>query len=160
MWGPGTRMTMERDARGRAWWAGVLLVAAVGCRGETPTTPTGDDDDEPTGACGEVTSFDTTVRGRVEDAAGAPVPFADVWLEERNWAPGEKGRGKADADGVFAIGARSLPVVEDCWGVATQFWLVGEKDALWGEWPATRILIPAYEYGEDADMGDLPLVLE
>lgn len=114
----------------------------------------------PTGACGDVTSFDTVVRGHVEDAAGAPVAFATVWLEERNWAPGELGRGTSDAAGAFAVEARDLPVVEDCWGVATQFWLVGQKDALTGEWPATRILIPAYESGVDADMGPLPLVLE
>lgn len=148
----------------RLGWAAVVS-AGVGCAGGgggSPVdsgTPEGEVPDPP-GACGDVTSFDTTVRGVVEDAAGARVPFAEVWLEERNWAPGEKGRGAADADGVFAIDGRSLPVVEDCWGVATQFWLVGEKGDLWGEWPATRILIPAYTYGEDAEMGDLPLVLE
>jgi hypothetical protein len=143
-------------------WVWVLgVVVGAGCAGEDPSTsePT-DTEDTQTGACGAVSSFDTTVRGHVQDIDGAPIAFADVWLEERNWAPGEFGRGKGEADGTFAIEVRDLPVVEDCWGKATQFWLVGQKDALTGEWPATRILMPAYTYGEDADMGTLPLVLE
>jgi hypothetical protein len=142
------------------WARAAVGIAVAGCSGGDPTTPTGDDDGEPSGACGEVTSFDVTIRGHVEDAAGAPVAFADVWIEERNWDPGEKGRGRSDAAGQFAIDGRDLPVVEDCWGLATQYWIVGEKDELTGEWPATRILIPAYASGGDADMGGLPLVLE
>lgn len=154
---------METRGPGRGWVVGAAIalgVAACGGDGSDPSTTTTGDDDGPGGACGAVSTFDTTIRGHVEDASGAPVPFATVWIEERNWQPGEYGRGAADADGVFAVDGRDLPVVEDCWGVATQYWLVGEKDELSGEWPATRILIPAWTTGEDADMADLPLVLE
>lgn len=128
--------------------------------------PTGDSADETPldtdGACGAVSEVDLSITGGVVDAEGRPLPGAQVWLEERNWKPGQvHGEGTADGAGRFAFDAFDLPVVEGCWGSAVSYWLVGETGTLWGEKPMNPGLSAAVESGATTvDLGAFPLSLE
>jgi hypothetical protein len=141
-------------------WIGVFGGLA-GCAGGDPTTPT-DTDDPYAGACGDILEADMEISGRVEDASGAPVAGADVWVEERNWAPGTiHGQGTTGADGTFAFSILDLPIVEGCWGTAVQFYLAGESAGLQGDKPVNPPIIGAWNDGSmQVELADFPLVLE
>ena len=120
----------------------LLLLAAgstVGCSGgdddptgtpaDTDSNPVvGDDDDEPTGQCGEVSTFDMQIHGQVLKEDGTPAASARVYLEDRAWAPNDTilGEGTTDYDGHFAFPVPGVTSVEDCWGTLLDYWVVGE----------------------------------
>lgn len=142
--------------------AGLLLGAlgSLGCRGEEEPSST-ETDGVPAGACGEFSSIDVTITGRVRDTDQQWVAGVDLALEERNWSPGTvHGRSVSDSQGSFSFAASGLPILEDCFGTAIQFWLVGQTDDLSGEKPMNPLIIEAWESGEHAiSLGEFPLLL-
>jgi hypothetical protein len=126
--------------------------------GDTGTEP----DPDPPGACGDVSSFDATIVGRVADASGSSVSGAEIALEERTWTPGTiHGTATSEADGSFSLSATDLPAVEDCWGTAVSFWLVGSAEQTTGEKPMNSPLFDAWSDGTgQVDLGDFPLTLQ
>lgn len=141
---------------------GILLTFwAVACSGPTdPATETPTDD--PQGACGDVSAIDVRITGGAVDADQQPVAGAHVALEERNWVPGTiHGEADTDASGRFALDATSLPVVEGCWGVAVQFYLIGTAGDLTGEKPMNSQIIGSYTTGTfEVELGPFPLILD
>ena len=84
----------------------VLLPAllAWACTGGAPDTAEETDDQD--GACGEVSTWDVEVRGKVVDAAEVVVPGAAVQLEDRGWEAGTLlGTATTDDDGLFTLDA-------------------------------------------------------
>ena len=104
---------------------------------------------------------DFRVVGTVEDDDHQPVADVDLALEERNWSPGTvHGTSRSEASGAFVLDASELPVVEDCWGTAVQYWLVGTRGDLAGEKPMNSLLVRAWLDGvEDVDLGQFPLIV-
>ena len=143
----------------RACLLGGLLWS--GCKEDEEPSSESTADSEPIGACGELSSFDVTVVGRVKDLDNQWVAGVNVALEERNWSPGTiHGASVSDGDGAFSFAASGLPVVEDCWGTAVQYWLVGASGALAGEKPMNPLMVDAYESGLGVvDLGEFPLIL-
>jgi hypothetical protein len=133
-----------------------------GC-GKEPEGDTGTEPEpDPPGACGDISSFDATITGLVQDASGNAVGGALVELEERTWTPGTiHGSATAASDGTFVLAATGLPVVEDCWGTAVSFWLLGSSGDLSGEKPMNSLLFDAWADGTgQTDLGSFPLTLE
>ncbi|MEQ1564232.1 MAG: carboxypeptidase-like regulatory domain-containing protein [Myxococcota bacterium] len=138
----------------------VTLGVLASCAGDPPAQESGADTQ--LGACGEKSEIASVViEGRVRDEQQNWVADVDVQLEEWNWDPGTiHGAGRTDATGAFSFTATNLPVLEDCWGTAVQFWLVGEKGYLRGEQPMNPYLIEAYESGAGSvNTGDVPMIL-
>ena len=140
---------------------GILLVFGA-CSGPEEVVPTEPSTGEPDGACGDVSAIDVGITGGVVDLDEQPIAGAHVVLEERNWVPGTiHGEADTDEQGRFAMDATNLPVVEGCWGVAVQFYLVGTADDLRDEAPMNSQIIGAYTTGTFAvELGAFPLVLE
>ena len=90
---------------------------------------------------------------------GDLVAGADVFLEERNWAPDVFGQDRADSGGQFEISAFGMPLVEDCWGFGVSFWLVGETETLWGDKPLNAPIIDTLAAGSPSVDLDFPLIL-
>lgn len=145
----------------RVRWTAVWIgIVGVGCAGSDD--PTLAPDPEPAGACGDYHETDVQIVGRVTTADGTPVEGADIWLEERNWAPGTvHGSGTADAQGAYTFDATTLPIIEDCWGTAVDFWLVGEAPGLFGDKPMNPPIINAWNDGSlVVDAETFPLILD
>jgi hypothetical protein len=138
---------------------GWLLV--WGCEKESEGDSGTEPEPDPPGACGEVSSFDAVITGRVQDDAQNAVGSALIDLEERSWTPGTlHGSATSNADGTFTLTATGMPAVEDCWGTAVSFWLVGSEGELWGEKPMNSLLFDAWVTGTgQADLGEFPLTL-
>ena len=138
-----------------------LALALTACSGEEPG-PSTTDTTEPQGACGDVSSIDVSITGTVEDGDGTFLSGVSVWLEERNWNPGTiHGEATSDGAGSFTFQALGLPVVEDCWGTAVQFYLVGETDTLSGEKPMNSPIFNAYDDGSySVDLGAFGLIVD
>lgn len=148
------------DALGGAMRSITLTFWAIACAGPADE-PTDTGTDDPQGACGDVSAIDVTITGTVRDGDQQWVPGAEVALEERNWEPGTiHGQATTDADGRFTMSAVNLPVVEGCWGVVVQFWLIGTSGDLSGEKPMNSLIIGAYtDETFSVDLGGGPLIL-
>ncbi len=145
----------------RAWIG--LLAAGIGCSGgDDDPTPIDTDDGSTGGACGDYLETDVEIVGHVESRSGAPVEGADVWLEERNWAPGTiHGSATSDASGNYSFFARDLPIIEGCWGTAVSFYLAGEIEGFSGDKPMNPPIINAWNDGSlTVDATVFPLVLD
>jgi hypothetical protein len=128
---------------------GLVVALTAACSGDPAPSTTPVVADTGSGACGDVTLVDVTIRGQVHDGSGAPVDGVSVVLEERNWRPGELyGQDRSDASGRYEIAAGGLSVVEGCWGTAVQYWVVGEGGGLFGERPINAWLEPAITAGQ------------
>lgn len=148
-------------------WAWVVVVCA-GCEDlegvEPMTVPSPSPEvaaperDEPPAeveapsACGETWHPNLEVVGQVFDADGAPVADADVWLELRNWGPLQvQGEGSTDDDGRFSFTAWEVPIVEGCWAIGPQFYLVAESGDVTGDQGVNMTLVRAWQDGTAAD---------
>jgi hypothetical protein len=88
-----------------------------------------------TGECGAVTEHDLTMTGAVVLASGGPADGADVWIEDRGWAPQVEVLGQAvtDAQGNFTLPITGLTSVEDCWGTLLDYVVIAELGIQRGE---------------------------
>jgi len=137
----------------------ILLVwsfVAAGCVGAS-----GDTGDTWLGACGEISTWDVTVLGRVEDASGA-VGGADVWLEDRGWEPVTVlGQTTTSANGGFTLEADDVTAVEGCWGTLLDYVLVATEGSRSGERGINHPLYGAIDDGSfEADISGNPLIIE
>lgn len=110
-----------------SWWI-VLVAAATGCSSDEPGEATGDTSPTadtapivkpyvPKSLCGDTTFHDITVRGIVNNAAGAPAANVSVELEDRSRQPADIiGSDTTDGAGQFTFPVSQLRSVEDCWG--------------------------------------------
>lgn len=132
-----------------------------GCGGGGSSTSETDDTDDHAGACGDVSSMDVVLTGLVVDDDNVGVEGADLVMEERNWSPGHvHGVGRSGPGGAFEMQGVDLPVVEDCWGTAVSYWLVGTAGELTGERPLNPEFLHAWDDGTfTADISDFPLIL-
>ncbi|MEN9787140.1 MAG: hypothetical protein RLZZ299_2404 [Pseudomonadota bacterium] len=108
------------------------VIALVGCMGAVACQGGGDSGDAMPveSACGAVTQHALAVEVAVVDATGAPVAGLPVSLEERAWAPGVRGEGTTDTEGLARFDASGVVAVESCWGTAVDYVLVlGGADA-------------------------------
>jgi hypothetical protein len=124
--------------------------------------PTDTDVDDVSGACGQVTTWDVTVRGKVVDADGAAVEGASVELEDRGWDPGTTlGEATTDVAGEFEFLAEAVTSVEDCWGTILNYVLVAEQGELSGERGLNTPLYNAISDGDlVVDITESPVALE
>lgn len=115
-----------------------------------------------TGQCGDVHIVDMTLTGYVVDDQWQPVDGIDVWLEERNWTPlNSHGEGRTDGTGRFRLELTDVPIVEGCWGIGPQFYVVSEAGAAACEVPANMQLVIAWlDDTLEADISGYPCVLE
>jgi hypothetical protein len=137
----------------------VLVVAllAMGCHGG----PADDTTDTRFGACGEITTWDVTVIGKVEDAAGN-VAGAAVSLEDRGWEPITiLGEATTTTNGSFTLEAQNVTAVEGCWGTLLDYVLVATEGSRSGERGINHPLYGAISDGSmEADITGNPLVIE
>lgn len=141
--------------RGVTW---LVMVGLGACAG-----PAADDTaDSSPGACGEVSTWDVTVLGRVEDGMGAPVPGARVVLEDRGWEPGTVlGEDDTDGAGQFEFVAEGVTSVEGCWGSLLDYVVVATEGSRQAERGVNQLLHQAIDDGTlEADLSPAPLVLE
>lgn len=139
----------------------------LGCTDEPPpevtseTEPATSDTGSSTleGYCGDVGAFDMAFGGFVEDSSGQRMGGVLITLEERNWAQQSFTQALSDPDGRFELSASDLPVIEDCWGHAVSFWLVGSTDTLWGDKPLNANIIEALDAGAESIELAFPLIL-
>jgi hypothetical protein len=146
----------------------LLLACSVACSGDGGA-PDGDDDDddvpgetdEPNGQCGDVTTWDVTVTGRVRAPGGGAAAGATVRIEDRVWDAGKVyGTATTDAMGAFTILAEDLVSVEDCWGMLG-YYAVAERDDTSGEAGINSALFSAIDTGSlTADISAVPIDLE
>lgn len=125
------------------------LCAVVACTSPTPaevgdsgldtdTTPSTTDTDTtdqttkpPDGLCGDVSTWDLSIRGRVIDWWDQPYEGAQVYLEDRGWVPGTvMANATVDAQGLFLLEVTDLTSVEDCWGTLLDYVVVATADDL------------------------------
>jgi hypothetical protein len=136
----------------------------VDCTGVRAEEDQGSEDllDAPDSMCGNVWYVDMEVVGQLVGPDGTPVPDAEVWLEERAWMPTSvHGEGWTDAEGHFAFEVTGVPIVEDCWGWAALFHVVGERDDASGEIDVNMQIVRAWQDGSFvADVSNLDFVLE
>lgn len=129
------RGMLRRSDGGRVRALGLLLVcgSAIACGGGE-AVDTGDTDPAPKGACGEVTRHDLVLTGVVHHD-GVPVQGANVTLEERAWHADGKVFGTAvtDASGAYVLDVDDVVSVQDCWGSALAYYLVGVRGDARGE---------------------------
>jgi hypothetical protein len=146
----------------------VLLPVLAGCSGDDSTPGDAGDDGatdtevtEPQGQCGDVTTWDVTVTGRVRAPDGNPAANATVRIEDRVWSPGTiYGTDLTDGSGVFSILAADLVSVEDCWG-QLGYYAVAERDDTSGEAGINSALFTAIDQGTFvADISAIPIDLE
>ncbi len=137
------------------------------CLDGTTTTETAADSEDlmeaPQSACGNVWYVDMTMRGVLTDEMGQPLEGAEVWLEERAWSPIAKshGMGMTDANGMFEFQVYELPIIEDCWGWAALYHVVGERGEASGEVEANLQVIKGWlDQSFVADVSNLPFTLE
>jgi len=135
----------------------VLSFLAAGCT----SAPVDDTEDTRLGACGEISTWNVTVLGRVEDAAGA-VGGAEVSLEDRGWEPVTGlGATTTATNGSFTVEARNLTAVEGCWGTLLDYVLVATEGSRSGERGINHPLYGAIDDGSmEADIRGNPLVIE
>jgi hypothetical protein len=135
---------------------GLVVVGLAGCGGSADT-----DIEDTGGACGAVTTWNVTVIGAVEDAAGA-VSGASVRLEDRGWTIGDVlGDATTDADGRFTLEATGVTSVEGCWGTVLDYRLVAEEGGRSGEDKVNSALFDAIDSGSlEADVSEFPIQLE
>jgi hypothetical protein len=155
-----------------------LLMLALGCTPPAETTtptgdtgPTGSDTDtlvtdtdtaEPQGQCGDVTTWDVVLRGRVHNPFDQPIAGATITLEDRGWMPiTVLATGTSDTYGAFELSIQGLTSVEDCWGILLDYVVTGESQlGQVGEDGVNPELFDAVNSGSlEATMG-LPLVLD
>ncbi len=85
-----------------------------------------------------------------------------MWLEERNWRPTTiHGHGTTDDLGNFLFEIDEIPIVEGCWGIGPQFYVVGEDGSRIGEIPVNMQIVFAWlDETLAADVMGLPLVVQ
>jgi hypothetical protein len=143
-----------------------VLCALVGCGGgkdDEDTSGGGGGDGPPTGngACGEVGEASIELLGSLSFEDESPAAGASVRLEERNWNTPDKIYVEAvtDGDGKFDLIA-DLVTVADCWGVAVDYYVVGELGGAAGERGVNSWLFNAAEgTGNGRATMELPIVL-
>lgn len=133
---------------------------AVGCVADEPVD-TGPDTDPEGGACGAVTEHDLVVTGVVH-LDGEPVEGANVVLEERAWHAGGKvfGTALSDAQGRFELSVDDVVSVEDCWGTALAYYLVGVRGDSRGELGVNGPLFHAIHNQESSTQVLFPVEIE
>lgn len=133
-----------------------MALLAAGCA----DSDTGEVDTEPAG-CGDPTSHEATITGRVEDASGAGVSGATVILEDRAWNLGDiLGTTTSGANGSFTLSASEVIEIENCWG-QLNYTLVATEGDREGEKVITNYLFNAVDDGSFAvDLQDFPVTVE
>lgn len=113
------------------------------------------------GQCGEVHFVDMTLTGYVVDTSWTPVAGVDVWLEERNWTPpNSHGEAVTGADGRYELPLTDVPIVENCWGIGPQFFVMSEQGVATCEVPANMQLVIAWlDETLEADISGYPCML-
>ena len=137
-----------------AW---MLALGACGApQGEDPIP------EEEKGACGDRTTHDVTVLGRVVDVDGQGIESATVDLEDRGWNDGEVlGTATTAADGSFTMSATDVTSIEGCWGTMLDYVLVAEQDGRSGEKGINSQLRSAIsDESFEADVSSFPVTLE
>jgi hypothetical protein len=105
------------------------LLALCAC-GEEPADEEQEDTGDPPGIhCGDATTWDVTVRARVEDAAGQGVEGVTVGLDDRGYTYGLLGSGETVATGDVQFVATGVTDLPGCWGIVLDYWLVAYDDA-------------------------------
>lgn len=135
-----------------------LLLALAACSGADPEDS---DTDGSNGQCGDVTTWDVTIAGAVEDASGA-VDGATVTLEDRGWNAGETlGTATTASDGTFELAATGVTSVEGCWGTVLDYVVVATEGGRIGEDEVNSALHDAIDSGSlHADISEFPIVIE
>jgi hypothetical protein len=135
----------------------VAALALLCACGKPEDTDTGDSN----GQCGDVTTWDVTIAGAVEDASG-PVGGAAVRLEDRAWNTDDVlGEATTEVDGSFSLDAKSVTSVEGCWGTVLDYRIVAEEGGRTGETKVNSALFDAIDSGSlEADISDFPILIE
>ncbi|MEZ4235160.1 MAG: hypothetical protein R3F59_03160 [Myxococcota bacterium] len=156
-------------------WRFGVLVTIVGCSERVDVAgPTWDDDgtlpvtvaadtaaEAPDyGACGPTHLVDLRIVGVAIGSDAAPLAGAVARLETRDWGPVTvHGAGTTVDDGSFDFLALDVPIVEGCWAIGPQFYVVVEEGALYGEDGANPEVVRAWLDGTYvADLSDPPVV--
>ncbi|MEQ1571919.1 MAG: hypothetical protein ABMA64_40200 [Myxococcota bacterium] len=131
-----------------------MIAVVSGCASElapievgVPDLPEAEDPatEDVASACGDTHHVDVVVTGVLHDADGAPIPDAEVRLEERNWSPlAVYGVGHTDEDGFAWFEATALPIVEGCWGIGPQFYMVVDTTSHLAEVGANPTVVSAW----------------
>jgi hypothetical protein len=157
----------------------VAVVALTACSGGDKTGDSGDpvdsattdtvdttepptDTDEPTGACGDVSRWDLTLDGQVNQPGGG-APGATVRLEERGFqfSPVVYGTTYTDAYGHFSLAATQIVSVDGCWGTLLDYNVVAELGVSSAEAEVNQSLYNAILDGTfAADISLFPLELD
>lgn len=101
----------------------IVMLFAIGCSGKQDSGKQ-DTEEEQTG-CGDVTTFDVTVKAAVTRNGRVASGIA-VRLEERNWEPGTLGEGTTGADGTVSFLASPVTSIDRCWATALDYWIVAD----------------------------------
>ena len=114
------------------------------------------------GQCGETHIVDMTLSGYALDEQWRPMANTEVWLEERNWTPRNRhGTGVTDDSGRFEFELHDVPIVEDCWGIGPQFYLMSASGVRTCEVPANMHIVIAWlDESLYADISGYPCVLQ
>jgi hypothetical protein len=128
----------------------------------TPTTPI--EPTEPEGMCGDITYWDVTLTGAVDQANGEPAVGALVHVEERAWTMNQIEQYgptvTTDSVGNFEVLLPDVRSVEDCWGFM-DYNVVATLGGLSGEAELNSVLFSAIDSGTFlADISAIPVELE
>ena len=105
----------------------LLLWALAACvAGET--TETGDSGGDLGTECGETTTYDIEISGKVTDSAGKALAGMRVYLDDRGQTHTSLGEGTTKPDGQATFTAAGVTAIENCWMVL-DYWLVAEDPA-------------------------------
>ncbi|MFT7520111.1 MAG: hypothetical protein ACI9MC_002255 [Kiritimatiellia bacterium] len=132
----------------------VCILVMVGCVSE-------DTDEQPSGACGEVTEHVVAVRAKVLDSEASPVIGALVEVQDRGWDPGTVlGSGLTNASGEVHLVDLNVTSVEDCWGTLLDYYVVATLDDRTAEKQVNSALFSAIDGGTlEADLRSTPIEL-
>lgn len=132
-----------------------VAFALMGCGVEEDTA-------EADNLCGEITTHEVAILGRVEDAAGDGVAAAAVTLVDEGWVPGTRlGEAVTDEAGAFRLDASEVTAAESCWGSVLRYELVATAGELRGVKVVTSYVHEAIRGGSgEANLADFPVVVE
>ena len=141
-----------------------LLLAALWACGDEPADEKDEDTGDPPGIqCGDATTWDVTIRARVEDADGLGLEGVTVGLDDRGYTYGVLGTGDSVATGDVQFVATGVTDLPGCWGIVLDYWLVAYDEAgeLVVEDDMNTELYDAIADGSLlADVSGFPLVVE
>ena len=75
--------------------------------------------------CGETTTYDISIAGRVVDSKGKGLSGMTLYLDDRGQTHSSLGQATTAADGTATFTAKDVTAIENCWMVL-DYWLVAE----------------------------------